>query len=132
MKTSLILTLTAVALLAGSTFGAEDGKKPKPPHDPAKRAEMMLKADGDGDGKLSKAEFGKTKPAEHMQKKGGDEAVDKAFGRMDTNSDGFLDKEELSAPPPPRKGEGKPKDGGKHKEEGKTKDEGKAKEEAKS
>lgn len=102
MKTKLLLTLAALALAVGPTFGAE-GEKKKAPVDPVKRAEMMLKSDEDKDGKLSKAEFGKTKMAEGMKAKGGDEAVGKAFDRMDKDKDGFLTKEELSAPPAPKK-----------------------------
>ena len=78
--------------------------------EPGKRAEMMLeKLDTDGSGGLSKEEFAAAPFAEKMSGKEG--MFDKFFASRDTNSDGELEKKELSKP---QQGKGKgPGAGGK-------------------
>ncbi len=122
-KKILTLAIAFVASFALITAQADDEKgkgkgKGKPGHgDPAKRADMMLKKlDKDGDGKLSKKEFAASPMAAKMEEKRGKGAIDKVFAMRDENSDGFLDKKELSKPPkhgkgrPDGKGKGKPGD----------------------
>ena len=72
--------------------GGQPGRPPGGPGgpqgggDPAARlAEFIKRADGDGDGKISKDEFA------NMGKKESEER----FGKMDANSDGFVDKDEI-------------------------------------
>ena len=116
---STILTI-AFALVAGLAMAAPDEKKADKPEkgkgkDPAARAEaMMKKLDKDADGKISKEEFAASPMGKKMTEKGGAEAVDKAFGRMDANKDGSLTKDELGK----RGGKGKGKPDGKGKPEG--------------
>ncbi len=91
-----ILSLTCLASAQDAPKGPppEGGRPPGdrpqggPPGggDPAARlAEFIKRADSDGDGKISKDEFS------NMGKKESEER----FGRMDANSDGFVDKEEV-------------------------------------
>lgn len=110
MKKTMILTL-ALTLVAGLAVAAGEKGKEKAKADPAKRAEMMIKqCDKDGDQKLSMAEYASSKMVEKMKEKGGDAAVEKSFKARDKDSDGFLSKDELAAPP-----KAKGKEGGKKK-----------------
>ena len=62
----------------------------------AKRADSMMKADTDRDGRISKAEFAvmiQKRTARTGQPPKGD--PDKAFQRMDVNGDGFITRAEL-------------------------------------
>lgn len=109
--------LVLATLVAGLAVGlqAEEGKgKGKGEGkggDPAKRAEAMIKQlDKDGNGTLSKEEFAAGPMAAKAKEKGGD--IDKIFAGRDKNSDGQLDKAELSAAPK-GKGDGKGKGKGK-------------------
>lgn len=121
MKKILTMATVAVVGLAVGISHAEDEKgkgKGKGKGDPAKRAEMLIKKlDTDGNGTVSKDEFAAGPMASKAKEKGGDAGVDKFFGRLDKNSDGELDKEELSAQRPG--GKGKPGPGGKGKGKGK-------------
>ncbi len=76
------------ALLAGASL-AQEGNRPPPggPDGRGNPAEMLKRADADGDGKVSKEEFIKARSAE----------LEEAFGRIDTNSDGFIDEAEVKA-----------------------------------
>ncbi|MDG4884539.1 EF-hand domain-containing protein [Mesorhizobium sp. WSM4884] len=58
----------------------------------ARREKAFMAADTDGDGKVSLAEW---TAFQEKRKAKGDPA--KAFARMDTNKDGFVDKSELDA-----------------------------------
>ena len=84
----LCLTCTASAQ-EGERKGPPEGGRPGGPPgggDPAaKLAEFIKRADTDGDGKISKDEFA------GMGRKESEER----FSRMDANSDGFVDKEEI-------------------------------------
>lgn len=80
-----------LSLLLSSTFFvtatfAQEGERPRPPAGPGPEgrgnpAEMLKRADSDGDGKVSKDEFMKARTAE----------LNDLFGRIDANSDGFID-----------------------------------------
>ena len=89
MKTqfhSLFGLLIGGTLLATSS-SAQEGNRPPPPGGPEGRgnpAEMIKRADSDGDGKVSKEEFVKARSAE----------LNEAFARIDGNADGFLDEAE--------------------------------------
>ena len=72
---------------------------------------MFMKADSDGDGKVSKEEFGKSKLAQGMEKRKAGSS-DKFFGKADANSDGGITKEEATKAMA-RKGGGKSKGKGK-------------------
>ncbi len=84
----LCLTCTASAQ-EGERKGPPEGGRPGGPPgggDPAARmAEFIKRADADGDGKISKDEFA------GMGRKESEER----FGKMDANSDGFVDQEEI-------------------------------------
>ncbi|PQM27910.1 hypothetical protein CVO77_05055 [Sphingopyxis lindanitolerans] len=80
----------------------------QPPHDGGRMFAMM---DGNGDGKLDKAEI--TKMAQMRAERQGDpslaspERIDAFFKHLDANGDGFIDKGEMesmrkarAAPPP--------------------------------
>ena len=113
-----ILTTSVLALgLAFSATAADDEKKDGDGKgkgkggDPAKRVEMFMKADTDGDKKVSKEEFGKSKMAEGMDKRKAGSA-DKFFTRADADSDGGITKEEAEkAMTRKGGGKGKGKDG---------------------
>ena len=98
----------AVALVAGlsiSFAAEEEGKKGK--GDPAKRAEMMLKAmDKDGSETVDAEEFAASKMAEKIKENRGEEAVGKLFGLFDKDGDGELTKKELASPPRGKGGKG--------------------------
>ncbi|MCB1275651.1 EF-hand domain-containing protein [Prosthecobacter sp.] len=96
LKKSLIYGFGLLCLTCSAS--AQDGERKGPPEggrpggpppgggDPAARlAEFIKRADTDGDGKISKAEF------EGMGKKESEER----FSRMDANSDGFVDQDEI-------------------------------------
>lgn len=112
MKSKLLII--ALTSLTGFALAADkEGKKPKGDVDPEKRAEQIIKSsDKDGNGTVSKDEFAASKMGKNMTEKQGAEAIDKFFSNLDKNSDGELDKAELSK----MKGPGK---GGKKKEEAK-------------
>lgn len=83
----LFSALLGSALLATTTF-AQEGERPRPPGGPEGRgnpAEMLKRADTDGDGKISKEEFIKSRTAE----------LEEAFARIDANGDGFIDEGEV-------------------------------------
>ena len=117
MKKILLYSVTILAGLSLGLVQADDekgdkkgGKGKGKGGDPAARAEMMIKKlDKDESGTISKEEFAAGPMAERFKDKEG--ALDKMFAAKDTNSDGELDKKELSAP---RKG-GKGDKGGKGK-----------------
>lgn len=91
----LSLTLCGSAW-AGSKLDANDDGKITVSELQAKRAESMMKADSDHDGRISKAEFGvmvQKRTARTGQPPKGD--PDKAFQRMDINGDGFITRAEL-------------------------------------
>ncbi len=126
MKKALLYSVTILAGLSLGLVQADDekggkgkGGKGGKGGDPAARAEMMIKKlDKDGNGTVSKEEFAAGPMAERFKDKEG--ALDKMFASKDKNSDGELDKAELSAPPKGGKG-GKGDKGGKGKPEGKGK-----------
>jgi hypothetical protein len=72
------LTVLLGCLLAGEAFA-------QPPTD-LSSAEMLKRADADGDGKVSRDEFIKAQTAR----------LEKAFARMDTDGDGKLSPEEFA------------------------------------
>ncbi|MEZ5386618.1 MAG: EF-hand domain-containing protein [Prosthecobacter sp.] len=84
----LCLTCTASAQ-EGQRKGPPEGGRPGGPPgggDPASRlAEFIKRADTDNDGKISKDEFASM----------GRKESDERFSRMDANSDGFVDQEEI-------------------------------------
>ncbi len=91
MKTQSKPILTALlggALFAGSAL-AQEGNSPPPgaPQGRGNPAEMLKRADADGDGKVSKEEFLNARRAD----------LEEAFGRLDTNSDGYIDEAEMTA-----------------------------------
>jgi hypothetical protein len=117
MKKLLVVATAMVAGLAVGIAQAEDekgkGKGKGKGGDPAKRAEMMIKKlDKDGNGTLSKEEFAASPMAKKAQEAGKGDAVDKMFAGRDKNSDGQLDKAEISAPRKGGKGKPKPKPDG--------------------
>ena len=129
MKKFLVLTTALVAGLAVGLSHADDdkgkGKGKGKAADPAARADAMIKSlDKDANGTLSKEEFAAGPMAAKAKEKGGDGMIDKIFAGRDTNSDGHLDKAELSAPP---KGKGGEKGGEKGKGKGKGGEKGAAK-----
>ena len=129
MKKFLVLTTALVAGLAVGLSHAEDdkgkGKGKGKAADPAARADAMIKSlDKDANGTISKEEFAAGPMAAKAKEKGGDGMIDKIFAGRDTNSDGQLDKAELSAPP---KGKGGEKGGEKGKGKGKGGEKGAAK-----
>jgi len=68
---------------------AEEPPAPRPPGPPPESrtpADMIRRADQDGDGKMSREEFVKSRTAE----------LEEAFKRMDANEDGFVDAEEVA------------------------------------
>jgi len=124
MKKILVVATALVAGLAVGLSHAEEEKakgKAKGKGDPAKRAEMMLKKlDTDESGALSQEEFAAAPMAAKLEEKRGEGAVAKVFARRDRNSDGQLDKEELSTRPK-RGGKGAKGKGAKGKGKGKGK-----------
>lgn len=82
-----ILCLTCFASAQdGERKGPPEGGRPPGGSDPAARlAEFIKRADTDADGKISKEEFA------NMGKKESEER----FGKMDANSDGFVDQDEI-------------------------------------
>jgi hypothetical protein len=100
------LAFTAAAADEGKKDG--DGKGKGKGGDPAKRVEMFMKADTDGDKKVSKEEFGKSKMAEGMEKRKAGSA-DKFFAKADADSDGGITKEEATKAMTRQGGKGKGK-----------------------
>ncbi len=87
-KTHPLFSALLGSALIATTSLAQDGERPRPPGGPEGRgnpAEMLKRADTDGDGKVSKAEFIKSRTAE----------LEEAFGRIDANGDGFIDEVEV-------------------------------------
>lgn len=110
-----LITISVLSLgLAFVANAADKGgaKKGKGAPDPAKRAAAIMKADTDGDGKVSAAEFAKSKMAEGMNKRK-EGAADAFFAKADANKDGSITKEEAENIPARGKGKGKGKGGDK-------------------
>ncbi|MDF1825167.1 MAG: EF-hand domain-containing protein [Verrucomicrobiales bacterium] len=112
MKKILILATVIVSGMALGLAQAEEGDKGGKGKgkggDPAARADAMLKKlDTDGSGGISLEEFAAAPKPEKAKGKEG--MLDKMFAARDTNSDGELDKAELSAPRKGGKGKGKGK-----------------------
>jgi hypothetical protein len=87
-KTHPLFSALITSALIATTSLAQDGERPRPPGGPEGRgnpAEMLKRADTDGDGKVSKAEFIKSRTAE----------LEEAFARIDANADGFIDEVEV-------------------------------------
>src|SRR5438309_175702 len=105
---SLIAASVAVLTLAAGCARAEDaaasGDRISLADFQARRVAEMMRADADHDGKLSKAEFTAALQA-RMAARGGEggsgdaaaiaERVDRMFGRMDRDSDGFISQAEV-------------------------------------
>jgi hypothetical protein len=88
--------LLLAAALAGTTIAGLACAQTAP-EAPRAAGRGMARADGDGDGRVSKAEY--------------IARADGRFGKMDKNSDGKLSADEL-APPPPADGAAAPAGGG--------------------
>ncbi len=87
--TSLYSLVMGGALLALAA-PAQEGNRPPPPGGPEGRGnpgEMIKRADTDNDGKVSKDEFVKARTSE----------METLFGRLDGNSDGFIDEAEMKS-----------------------------------
>ena len=85
----LRVLLGGALVTSASSFAQEGGDRPRPPFGPGgpegrNPGEMLKRADADGDGKVSKAEFIKARTEE----------LEQAFARIDANGDGFLDEAE--------------------------------------
>lgn len=85
MKTKTV-RLPAACLVALITLPLGAQERPLGPPGGRDPREMMKRADTDGDGKVSKAEFMAARSAE----------MEEAFGRIDANADGFLDESEVT------------------------------------
>ena len=83
--TLFVAASVATALVAGAAMAQP------PQQSPEERAAAFDKADANKDGKLDKAEFKTTLPAEFADR------ADMAFDRRDANKDGFVDKAEFTA-----------------------------------
>jgi len=83
---TLTLTAIAAALLSAPAVAQTPPATPTP--DPA-RVAAFEKADVNHDGKLDKAEFTSTLPAEAQG------MVDQFWGRVDADGDGFVTKEQF-------------------------------------
>ncbi|NSL85299.1 EF-hand domain-containing protein [Chitinophaga solisilvae] len=90
MKHFLVAGMLAAALISVKTYAQEQPQQQRPKHD---REGFFKKIDTDGDGKLSKAEVD---TAADKDGKGFTRLKEK-FGAIDSNKDGFIDKEELKA-----------------------------------
>ncbi|MDF1657807.1 MAG: EF-hand domain-containing protein [Verrucomicrobiales bacterium] len=117
MKKIFILATVIVSGMALGLAQAEEGDKGGKGKgkgkggDPAARADAMLKKlDTDGSGGISLEEFAAAPKGD--KSKGKEGMLDKMFEMRDTNSDGELDKSELSKPREGGKG-GKKGKGGK-------------------
>ncbi len=75
-----------------------DGRGGGPRRDGPRHDGMLLDADRDGDGKVTREEM-----TEHMR-----EMAEERFQHLDRNGDGHLSEEELGAGPPPPMGESPP------------------------
>ncbi|SKA88250.1 EF hand [Prosthecobacter debontii] len=84
--------LGLLSLSASLAFAQEGAPKGPPPEGEGRGggrlAEFLKRADANGDGKISKEEFGAM-----SQREGNDER----FARMDTNSDGYVDQAEMAS-----------------------------------
>jgi hypothetical protein len=80
-----------VVAAAPTHFAAGAAMAQPAPQTPEQRAAAFDKADANKDGKLDKAEFKTTLPAEFADR------ADMAFDRRDANKDGFVDKAEFTA-----------------------------------
>ncbi len=111
-----LITISVLSLGLAFVANAADkeggDKKGKGAPDPAKRAAAIMKADSDGDGKVSAAEFSASKMAEGMNKRK-DGSADAFFAKADADKDGSLTKEEVESIPARGKGDGKGKGKGK-------------------
>lgn len=86
-STLLLSALCGGALIATSGF-SQEGERPRPqggPPEGRNPGDMLKRADTDGDGKVSKEEFIKSRAAEQEE----------AFARIDTNADGFINEMEV-------------------------------------
>jgi hypothetical protein len=90
MKKLLLAAALAGTSIAGCAYAQTAPEAPRP------AGRGMARADGDGDGRVSKAEY--------------IARADERFAKMDKNSDGKLSDEEL-APPPPADGAAAPAGG---------------------
>lgn len=81
MSIAINTLLAAVAFVSLATMASA---QPPTDRDPA---ELMKRADTDGDGQVSRDEFIKTRTAR----------LEEAFARMDTDGDGKLSREEFAA-----------------------------------
>jgi len=88
-RTGLVLAALVLALGSGAALAAEEGSKPEG----GRPGGHMAKADTDGDGAVSKAEFLAV--------------AEQRFASMDKNGDGKLTPDER-----PKRGEGKRHEGG--------------------
>lgn len=79
-----IATNTLLAAVAFVSLATMASAQPPNDRDPA---ELMTRADTDGDGKVSRDEFIKSRTAR----------LEEAFARMDTDGDGKLSREEVAA-----------------------------------
>lgn len=81
---TISLRTLLVAFFGVASTAAVAGAQPAPDRNPA---EMIKRADTDGDGAVSREEFIKARTAE----------LEAGFGRIDANGDGKLDEEEVKA-----------------------------------
>ncbi|CAN5350022.1 hypothetical protein BH11PSE2_BH11PSE2_21440 [soil metagenome] len=88
---TLIMATTLTAALAGAAMAQPPGGGRGPAQTPEERAAAFDKADANKDGKLDKAEFKTTLPAEFADR------ADMAFDRRDADKDGFVTKAEFTA-----------------------------------
>lgn len=88
MSVTIRVLLVSLACIASTAWIASTGRtataQPLPDRDPI---EMLKRADTDGDGKVSRDEFIKSRTAD----------LETAFDRIDTDADGKLDEREVSA-----------------------------------
>jgi hypothetical protein len=81
MKKTLAAALLGASLLAGSAYAAQQAPAPAPaPHNRPMGGDMLAKADANGDGAVTKAEFLAD--------------IDARFAKLDVNKDGKISKEE--------------------------------------
>ena len=119
MKTSVAISLAAVALLAACSKGGANDQASAPASSSGgdekitlaqfqqRQVDRIMRDDANSDGKVSKDEFVQAmqqRIAERQQQNGGDDSgaapdpqaiADRIFTRMDTNADGFITKDEL-------------------------------------
>lgn len=83
MKSPFLPSLVLALVLGGASAPVADAQPPTG----SSGAEMVKRADTDGDGKVSREEFVKARTA----------ALEQAFARLDTDGDGKLDEKEAEA-----------------------------------